>query len=59
MYTYEIHKKVNSKEWKKCLLKSDYATFFQTAEYLDFDLPNKFPLFIYVFNDKKQVCGQF
>lgn len=58
IYKFKISKNVDSRIWNQNLLKSNYATFFQTVEYLNFDLPNKFPLFIYVFNDNKQVCGQ-
>lgn len=60
MYRYKILKDVEVKEWNLNLQKSNYATFFQSAEYLysHSDSKNKFPLFMYIFNTKQEIKGQ-
>jgi len=49
---------VDSEEWNKNLLKSDYSTFFQSKEYLSYKDPMKFPQFILVINEKNEIVGQ-
>lgn len=60
MYTYEIMYKADPQKWNKDLIKSNYATFFQTAEYLAQGSRSgkRFPVFIYVADEKGCVCGQ-
>ena len=58
MYTTKISQKVNSEEWNKSLLKSKYSTFFQTAEYLNSNSNERFPLFIEISDQNNEVKGQ-
>lgn len=58
MYTFKILKQVDKKKWNDDLLKCDYSTFFQTFEFLSTNDPDKFPLFIYIYDEKGETKGQ-
>lgn len=58
MYTFEILKKVDKEKWNNQLLDCKYSTFFQTAEFLTEDTGNKYPIFIYVYDENGRVIGQ-
>lgn len=60
MYNFEINESVDSIEWNKNLEKSQYSTFFQTAQFLKSQsvAENHFPIFITVFDEFKEVKGQ-
>lgn len=55
MYRFEILENVDPKTWNNNLKKSEYATFFQTAEYVNSQstIRNGKPLFISVINNGK------
>lgn len=59
MYSFKILSEVDPVKWNSDLMKSGYATFFQTAEYLTSE-PNRdyFPIFVYVFDENGEVVGQ-
>jgi len=59
MYNFQILTEVDSEKWNKDLMKSEYANFFQTVEYLtpEYD-EGRFPLFIYVFDENGNAVGQ-
>lgn len=58
MYQSEILKNVNSSEWNRDLLQSNYSTFFQCAEFLLPESENQFPIFIYIRDDNGKTKGQ-
>lgn len=58
MFDFEILKNVNNGDWNSKLLNCEYSTFFQTLAYLKTNNPNKYPIFIYVYDDKKNILGQ-
>ncbi len=58
MYEFEILRKVDKTKWNNQLLNCKYSTFFQTAEFLTEDTSNKYPLFIYVYDENGDVKGQ-
>ena len=58
MYEFEILRKVDKTKWNNQLLDCKYSTFFQTAEFLTEDTSNKYPLFIYVYDENGDVKGQ-
>ena len=57
---YTITNTVDSETWNNELQKSDYATFFQTAEYLTFEsnMGEKIPFYITIQNEDKVILGQ-
>jgi hypothetical protein len=55
---FKIFQNVNEIEWNNNLLLSDYSTFFQTAEFLSKKSPQRYPVFIYVYNDDNEIQGQ-
>ena len=57
MYNFKIYTKVDSK-WNENLMKSKHGNFFQTAEYVDSDSKDFFPIFVYVFDENGTVVGQ-
>ena len=59
MYSFKILSEVDPVKWNGDLMKSDCATFFQTAEYLTSE-PNRdyFPIFVYVIDENGNVVGQ-
>lgn len=59
MYSYKILENVESDKWNSLLLKTKSSTFFQTVEYLRSNSSlNRFPLFVYIYNEKNEVKGQ-
>lgn len=58
MYTYKIFKKIDKKEWNDNLLKCNYSTFFQSAEFLTIEDSNKYPIFIYIYDNNGEMKGQ-
>jgi len=58
MYKFEILKKVDKKKWNEDLLKCDYSTFFQTVEFLCTNDSDKYPIFIYIYDEKGETKGQ-
>lgn len=58
MYEFDILKKVDTKKWDNDLLKCDYSTFFQTAEFLTQEDSERYPIFIYIYDDKGETKGQ-
>jgi lipid II:glycine glycyltransferase (peptidoglycan interpeptide bridge formation enzyme) len=57
-YRFKIAIDVDEKKWNDDLIKSTYATFFQTYEYLKSDSKDHFPIFIYVTDENDSVVGQ-
>ena len=51
---FKIISNVNQKEWNEYLQLSDYSTFFQTAEFLLKKNSERYPLFIYIYNDSDE-----
>ena len=60
MYSYEISELVDFDYWNTLLQNVDYSTLFQTADYLDYESASgdRFPLFIKIRNEKKEIIGQ-
>ncbi|GBL40921.1 hypothetical protein EMGBD3_02890 [Nitrosarchaeum sp.] len=58
MYTFKILTSVDSSMWNNDLTKSNYATFFQTTNYLNSNSKDHFPVFIYVLDQDDNVMGQ-
>lgn len=60
MYEFQILKSVDPKTWNNNLKKSKYSIFFQTHEYLmsEVSTPNKFPVFINIVDESKNIKGQ-
>ena len=56
-YTFKIETKADS-DWDHNLLKSTYATFFQSTNYLNSNSKDYFPIFIYVFDQDQNIVGQ-
>lgn len=57
MFNFKILENVDNEEWLKHLSKSEYTTFYQTAEHLKSD-SSRHPLFVYVYDENHQVKGQ-
>lgn len=59
-FYFKIEREVNSKKWNDRLCDSDYATFFQTSEYLSFEsrTDKRRPYFISVYDETNLVKGQ-
>lgn len=55
---FEVLKRVDPKKWDNELKKNENSVFFQTAEYMMSDEPEKFPLFIYVYDENNGIVGQ-
>ena len=55
---FKIISNVNQKEWNEYLQLSDYSTFFQTAEFLLKKNSERYPLFIYIYNDSDEIQAQ-
>ena len=55
---FKIISNVNQKEWNEYLQLSDYSTFFQTAEFLLKKNSERYPLFIYIYNDFDEIQAQ-
>jgi len=55
---FKIFEKVVLKEWDDELKKNENSTFFQTAEYMMSHNPEKFPLFMYVYDENNKIVGQ-
>ena len=58
MYKFKILTTVDSSMWDNDLTKSNYATFFQTTNYLNSNSNDHFPVFIYVLDQDGNVMGQ-
>ena len=58
LFNFEILGTIDPKKWNNELEKNENATFFQTAEYMMSDEPEKFPLFIYIYDDDNKIIGQ-
>lgn len=58
MYIFKILTKIDSSIWDNDLTKSNYATFFQTTNYLNSNSKDYFPVFIYVLDQDGNVMGQ-
>lgn len=56
MYHFKIFENVTPDEWNKYLIKNDYASFYQTSEYLCNSV--HVPIFIYVFDEYEKIVGQ-
>ena len=57
MYNFKIYTNIDSK-WNENLTKSNHGNYFQTAEYTSSDSKDFFPVFVYVFDEDKNVVGQ-
>jgi len=57
-YKFKIFEKINSDEWNLNLKKSSYATFFQTTTYFKTQDDTRFPIYIYVYDEKNKIVGQ-
>ncbi|OLB92339.1 MAG: hypothetical protein AUH25_00725 [Thaumarchaeota archaeon 13_1_40CM_38_12] len=59
MYKIKIVKEVEPVKWDNELIKGDYSTFFQTAEYLFSESRDeRFPIFIYIVDENERIRGQ-
>lgn len=58
MYKFKILTEVDSSMWDNDLTKSNYATFFQTTNYLNSNSNDHFPVFIYIIDPDGNVVGQ-
>lgn len=58
LYTFKILDKVDSMTWNDELTKSNYATFFQTTNYLNSNSNDYFPVFIYILDQDDNIVGQ-
>ena len=59
LYRFEIIKKIDPKVWNDNLKKSNFATFFQTYEYLTSSSdPEISSIFIEIYDEKDEVKGQ-
>lgn len=56
-YTFKIKTKADL-DWDNNLLKSTYATFFQSTNYLNSNSRDYFPIFIYIFDQDNIIVGQ-
>ena len=57
MLEFKISEKIADDKWDKHLLNSDYATFYQSSKFLEVD-ESRFPIFIYIVDEKNNVKGQ-
>ena len=57
MYNFKIFTNIDS-NWNENLTKSNHGNFFQTAEYISSNSRDFFPVFVYVFDEDKNVVGQ-
>ena len=55
---FKIFSQVNPKEWNENLCLCDYSTFFQTAEFLSKKDPDRYPVFIYIYDNAENIQGQ-
>ena len=55
---YKILSHVESKEWNNNLSACEYSTFFQTAEFLSKKDSDRYPVFIYIYDDSENIQGQ-
>ena len=58
MYKFKILTEVDSSMWDNDLTKSNYATFFQTTNYLNSNSNDHFSVFIYILDKDENVVGQ-
>ena len=58
MYKFSILKEVNAEEWDDNLKKSNCATFFQSAKFLEVQSKGRHPLFLYVLDENDKIKGQ-
>ena len=57
MLKFKILEKNPDDKWDECLLNSDYSTFYQSTKFLKKD-KSRFPIFIYITDEKDNVKGQ-
>jgi hypothetical protein len=55
---YKILSHVEPEEWNNRLATCDYSTFFQTAEFLSKKDLDRYPIFIYIYDDTETIQGQ-
>ena len=55
---FKFFSHVDPKEWNENLSLCDYSTFFQTAEFLSKKDPDRYPVFIYIYDDAENIQGQ-
>ena len=55
---YKILSHVESKEWNNNLSACEYSTFFQTAEFLSKKDSDRYPVFIYIYDNSENIQGQ-
>ena len=55
---FKIFLNVNEIEWNNNLRLSHYSTFFQTSEFLSKKNSERYPVFIYIYNDDDEIQGQ-
>ena len=55
---YKISSHVEFKEWNNNLSACEYSTFFQTAEFLSKKDSDRYPVFIYIYDDSENIQGQ-
>jgi len=55
---FKIFLNVNESEWNNNLRLSHYSTFFQTSEFLSKKNSERYPVFIYIYNDDDEIQGQ-
>src|SRR5207302_7069760 len=59
MYTTKILTAIDAIKWNKDMTKSGFANFYESAEFhLSESNKDRFPLFIYVFDENEEVVGQ-
>jgi hypothetical protein len=59
MYTIKILTEVDTVKWNNDLIKSEFANFFESAEYLTSESnKDRFPIFIYIFDESGVAVGQ-
>ena len=57
MLEFKILEKTVDDKWDEYLLNSNYATFYQSSKFLEAD-ESRFPIFIYIVDEKNNVKGQ-
>jgi len=57
MLKYKIFEEIDDKKWNNMLLNSEYSTFYQSTNFLRAD-DSRFPIFIYIENEKNEIKAQ-
>jgi len=58
MYKFSISRDIDPEKWDSDLIKSNYATFFQSAKFLGTKIQGKYPIFLYILDENDNVKGQ-